>query len=177
MVTDGLQRGQAGHRDGGCLLKGEGHRLQGQAPHPGQRVLCERAVARPVDVIAPLEPGHGLPHRFDRAGHAPTRVEGLGTAQPEARDPDRVRNAGHHVPRAPVHARRLHPDEDVVVAGGRHGHVGESEDVLRRRAVVVLDDRLHGPFGWSGARLDGRVGVGRGHPVSETLVTLAASSA
>ena len=106
----------------------------------GASVLGERALARAVDLVAGREGGHLRADGLDGSCHAAPRVRGLGRAEPEARDADRVGQAGHHVPRAAIHAGRVHPDEDLVVADRGLGDLGEPEHVLGCGAVFVLDD-------------------------------------
>src|SRR2546426_500851 len=78
-------------------------------------VVGAGAVAGAVDLIARNELGHVLADGLDRSGHTPARVGGLGPAEPEAR-PDEVGEAGHHMPRAPIHAGRTHVHQDLVVS-------------------------------------------------------------
>ena len=54
----------------------------------------------------------------------------LRPAQPEAGEADRVGQAGHDVPGAPVHAGRVHPHQHLVVADRRPVDLREPQDVL-----------------------------------------------
>src|SRR3954468_5361885 len=47
------------------------------------------------------------------------------------------------MPRAPIHAGRSHPHQDLGVTNRGRGGVRQSEDVFGCGAVCVLDDRLH----------------------------------
>ena len=89
-----------------------------------------------VDLVARLELGDVLADGLDRSREAPPGLRRLGRAEPEA-DARRieVRQAGHQMPRAQVHAGRRHPHEDLVVADRGPGDLGESEHGLGRGAV------------------------------------------
>src|SRR5579859_7559522 len=114
---------------------------------------AKAAVAGAEDLIARLELRHVLAGGVHHSGHAPARIEVLGLAEPEARRPDGIGQAGHDVPGAPIHAGRTHPYQDLVVADGGCGDMSESEHVLGRGSVPGLDDRRHRHVG----------GGGRGH--------------
>ena len=75
------------------------------------------------------------------AGHVRTEDGVLRRAQPVAGEPYRVRQAGHDVPDAPIHAGRVDAYEHVVV--GDLGHVDVPQLQAVGGAVGVADDRLH----------------------------------
>ena len=108
-----------------------------------RRVLGERAVAGAVDLVARLELGHVLADGLDRSGEGPARVGRLGRANAEARR-GASRTAGRSCSatcpcrrwrRPPARAPRRRRSW-----AWRSPRVGAR---LGRRAVAVLDDRLH----------------------------------
>ena len=152
LVAHRLQGGEPGHGDRCRLLERQVGRLGREPSRHGHGVLRERAVARAVDVVARGELGDVRADGLDGARHAAARVRGLGAAQAEARGADRVGEAGHDVPRAPVDAGRAHAHEDLAVADRRPGDLGEPQDVGGGAAVGVLDDRPHRACGGLGRR-------------------------
>ena len=106
-----------------------------------------------------LKPPTSVPIASIAPGEAPPRVGVLRLAEPEARQTDRVGEARHHVPRAAVHAGRVHPDENLVRSDRGAVDSPEPKHGLGIGTVFVLDDRCHrlpirsyrGPFhGWGG---------------------------
>ena len=53
----------------------------------------------------------------------------LGSAEPEAREAQQVRQAGHQVPDALIDAGRVHPHEHLVVGDRRPVDLPELQDV------------------------------------------------
>ena len=106
-------------------------------------VFGEGANATAVDLIARRKLGHVLADGLDRPGKASARIRGLRRAEPEAQGSDEVGAAGHHVPCAPVHARRTHVHKNVVISDRRLRDFSEPQNGLGLGAVLVLDNRLH----------------------------------
>jgi hypothetical protein len=147
VVAQALQGGQAGDGDRRGLLEGEVRRLGRELVLRSAGVLGEGALAEAEHLIAGLESGHLVADRFHDPGDVRARDRGLGRAEPVARQAHRVRQAGHEVPHAPVHARRTHAYQ--YLAGGYLGRTDVPELEHIRRAVGVLDDRFHAlPASW-----------------------------
>jgi hypothetical protein len=89
------------------------------------------------------EAGHCAADALYDAGEVSSDDRVLGSAEAEAGQPDRVRQAGQDVPHAAVDASRPHLDEHLVGADLGLCHVVQAQDV-GRRAVLVADDRAHG---------------------------------
>ena len=98
------------------LLEAEVGRLGRELVLGRARVLGEGALADAEHLVAGLEPGHVLADRLHDAGDVHARDGVLRCPQPVAREADRVRQAGHDVPDAPVDAGGAHADQDLVVA-------------------------------------------------------------
>ena len=139
-VGQGLQGGDPGHRDDRGLHERDVRRLAGEPVDAGHRVFSEAAPGEPEHLIPGREPGHS------RAGH----LDGARHVQPGHRVPrpaqadDRaqgIRPARHHVPAAPVQARRVHPQHYLAAASLRRGDPREPQHL--GGAVPVLHDRLH----------------------------------
>ena len=88
-----------------------------------------------------LEPRHVAADGLHDAGQVGAENGVLRRAQPVAREPYRVRQAGHDVPDAPIHAGRVHAYEHLVVCDLGRVDVPQLEAV--GGAVGVPDDRLH----------------------------------
>ena len=83
---------------------------------PRRHVLGERAAFRDAeDFVARFELRNVCANGFDDAGDAPARVECLRPPKPETCKPNRIGQAGHHMPRASINARRAHPHENLTV--------------------------------------------------------------
>ena len=150
LVANGLEGGVARDGDGRCLLEGEVRRLGREPVRAGAGVLGEGAVAGAEHLVPRLKLGHVLADRLDASGDIETANGVLGRAEPEARDPDQVRQPCHQVPDALVDPGRVHPDKHLVVADHRPVDLPELQDV--GRAVSVLDDCLHVCVGDAGLR-------------------------
>jgi len=149
VVADGLERGEPGDRYGSRLREGEVRRLQGELVGAHPRVLCERAAADAVHLVAGADVGHLGADGLDRSGQAAAGVGTLWATQAESCEPDRIGQAGHHVPGAPVHAGGLYAHQNLVGPDRGPVDLGQPEDILGCRPVPVLDDGFHG----HGARL------------------------
>ena len=122
VVADGLQGGEAGDRDGGGLLEGEVRRLGRELVRAGAGVLGEGALADAEHLVArPRTVVTSAPTASTRPASSRPRTAVLRRAQPEAGEADRVGQAGHEVPGAPVDAGRVHPHQHLVVADRRAG--------------------------------------------------------
>jgi hypothetical protein len=142
VVADGLQGGAPEDGDGRRLVEGEIRRLRGELVGSGSRVLGEGAGRRPEHLVARREAGHVGTDRLDRSGQVPARVGVLRPAETEARQPDGEGQAGHDVPGPPVHARRVHPHQDLALPDGRPVDLCDPEEALGRGAVAVLRDHM-----------------------------------
>ena len=80
---------------------------------------------------------------FDGSGEASARVWVLGPAEAEPGEAEGIGQAGHDVPGAPVHAGGVHAHQDLAVPDGGHVDLRDLEEVLRRRAVAILNNGLH----------------------------------
>ena len=70
-----------------------------------------------------------LPTASTTPGHVHARNGGLGRPQPVAREADRVRQARHDVPDAPIHAGRVNADQHLVVGDLGPVDVPELQDI------------------------------------------------
>jgi hypothetical protein len=70
-----------------------------------------------------LELGYVRAHRLDPSGHVRAAHTIAGRAEPEAHDPDEVRDARHQVPDALIDAGRMHAQEHFVTPRDGLGHV------------------------------------------------------
>jgi eukaryotic-like serine/threonine-protein kinase len=103
------------------------------APYEGRR-LAEYVVPGPETGDAPADRFHGTGHV--RAGNGICWFEKSGSHQPED-----IGSPCHDVPDVRMERSGAHPDQDVVVADGRHVDVPDLQIV--RRPVARLDDRPH----------------------------------
>src|SRR4029453_8542774 len=125
--------------------------LDSEAAHTTRRTYDQDELARlHVGLADGLEgsrwrdrDGCGLLDASPRPGQARPRVEGLGGPETEAGETHRVRQAGHHMPRALVDAGGGDSHQDLVGSDRWPGDPGESGHGFGCRAVDVLDDRLH----------------------------------
>ena len=85
-------------------------------PSASAGVLGEGALADAEHLVARPEPGHVRADRLDDPGQVHARDGDLGRAHPEAHEADRIRQAGHDVPDAPVDAGRAHTDQHLAVS-------------------------------------------------------------
>ena len=140
-VAHGLQRGEGRDGRGGGLLEGEVGRLGRELVRPADGVLGEGSLGDAVDVVARFQGGDVLADGLDPSGDLTAPYSVFRDTQPVARQPDRVGQAGHDVPDAPVHTGGMHPQQHLVGARLRPVDLLEPQDV--GLAVDVLDDRLH----------------------------------
>ena len=139
-VAQSLQRGGGGDRDCSRLLDADIGRPECHcAVLLRDYVLRERAGATAENLVARLEPRDVAAHCFDgaRVVHAEPNV--LRLAQSGA-EPHQVGRAAHVVPVERVDRRRVHADEQFVVAG--HGFLDVIEPEHVGGAVVAVDDGL-----------------------------------
>jgi hypothetical protein len=82
--------------------------------------------------------------RFDTAGDVHAQARNLGFAQPESWDNEanHVRQAGHHMPDAPIQPSRTHAHHYLIIRGHWLLNLPQLEHL--DSAVPVLDDGLHG---------------------------------
>jgi hypothetical protein len=139
-IGQGLQGGDRGHRDHRRLVEAGVRRLSGQLVLPARGVLGEGATAEPEHLITDREPGHCRAGGDNRAGHIKPLHRTPRTAETD-HQAQQIRPAGHHVPPAPVQARRVHPQQHLTAADLWHGDPREPQHV--RGAVAILHDRPH----------------------------------
>ena len=123
-VTQGVEGGEAGHRDAGRLFERDVRRFGHQVLLRCDRVLGERAGAAAEDLVADPELRHVLADGVDDPGHVSAPDTELRSAQPETR-PDDVGHAVDAGPVGRVHGGRANAHEHLVV--------------LDRRLVDVLE--------------------------------------
>ena len=111
--------------------------LRASSPTSSAGILGEGAVTGAVDLVARLELGHVPADGLDGAGQTPARVGGLGPAEPKAHDAHEIGQAGHQMPRTPIHAGRTNPDQDLVVTDSGPVDLRQPEDVFGCGAVFV----------------------------------------
>ena len=148
MVGQRLEGGRGRDRHHRGLFEREARRFAGQLVRAGHGVLRERPAADAVHLVPDLEPGHAGPDGGDCAGQVTPGYPVLRPPEAEAGDPHQVGLAGHQVPGAAVQARRVHPDQDLVV-----GDLGRGMRVRRRTSAAPYRS-------WTTARMSG-VSVGR----------------
>src|SRR3989442_9449722 len=140
LVAKPLEGGSSRDWHRGGLLEGEVGRLQYEALLSTAPVLGEGPPAHAEHLIAGSELRHVLADRLDLPGHVHARGAQLGPAQPFAHA-DEERRASRVVPVEGIDGSSADPDEHAVIADHRLVDVPELEVI--RRAVLVLDDRLH----------------------------------
>ncbi len=149
LIANALDREGSGRRDRRGLLEREAGRLRLE---PGRRNGCVLGEGTPVtpqvggealpeDLVAGPEARHVPADRLHLACQIRARNEVLRSAHPRAHEPEDVGNASHHVPDVGVDRRRVNVNQDLIVLGVRPFDIAELENI--RRAVPVLDDRLH----------------------------------
>jgi len=106
--------GEPGDRDHGGLLEAQPGGLAHQFVRSRGGVFGERAAGDAKHLIAGPEPADVGAGRGDRARHVQPGDTLLRPPEPEAQDPHQVRLATHQMTRAPVHARRPHPHENLA---------------------------------------------------------------
>src|SRR5207244_7793827 len=138
-----LQRGHRGQWYGGGLLEGQAPRLEREAAVGNGDVLGEGAVAEAVDIIARLECRDAAAGLLDRSGEVPARDLELWSADTPQRRAEQDWFAADVMPVPWVSRTGPHGHQHILRTHDWHVHIGQAQDVLWR-AVLMLDDRLHG---------------------------------
>jgi hypothetical protein len=140
-VTKPLERGDRGDGDGRRLLERQRGRLQSDAILADDEVLGEGSGLGAEDVVADLEPGDVLPHRFDRSREVDAQPGGLRIAQPGV-EAHEVRRPSHEMPVERIDGSRAHLHQSLIVGG--HGFFDVFEPQHGGLAVLAVDDGFHG---------------------------------
>ena len=117
------------------LVEGDRGWLAGELVRVRDGVLRVRARADAEDLVADGEAIDVRTDGHDAPGDVGTRDRLLGSPEPEAHEPDEVRQPGHEVPHAPVDAGGVDLDEDLVCLDGavaRSPRAGASRSTRRR---------------------------------------------
>ena len=115
VVAHGLQGGERRRRGRPRPARRRCSPACGRACPPGRRRTRRTSPRQCRTPRRPTrEPGHGLADRLDAACDLPAPDSVLRTAEPVTQQPHRVRQAGHDVPGAPVHAGRVHPQQHLA---------------------------------------------------------------
>ena len=143
-VAQRPEGGEPGHRHGRGLLEGEPRGLRHQLVRRGRRDLREGAGLRihlPEDLVPDLEAGHVPADLLHDPGQVGAAHPSARPAQPEVRTGD-VGHSRHAGDVRRVHAGGAHAHEHAALLEPRPLDLLEPQNVWR--AVLILDDRLHG---------------------------------